>query len=227
MQKKPDTFVVLPLNLDLPSQEGGAESGVLAKQCRAAPWGPGGSLQHEIEGDTPGKRNMETSKSWCFGVVVSPYPEIFSDFMLVSGVYAKNYMEHGIKWKIAERLIEEEWTPNVFTSKMEIRWDAFADIRKFAAWSYSINSDGSDVLPNSGHPLVSWITELLKIWLLGVICTWLAMAMVTVTIQARRSDTKALSAEVAAWLSVWQQESELHLRLHKWRFMRFHEAVVY
>ena len=27
---------------DLPSQEGGAESGVLAKQCRSAPWGPGG-----------------------------------------------------------------------------------------------------------------------------------------------------------------------------------------
>ena len=51
---------------------------------------------------------METSKSWCFGVVVSPYPEMFSDFMLVSGVYAKNYMENGIKWKIAERLIEEE-----------------------------------------------------------------------------------------------------------------------
>ena len=44
------------------SQEGGAESGVLAKQCRAAPWGLRGVFQkhrgeknrtkHEIEGYT-------------------------------------------------------------------------------------------------------------------------------------------------------------------------------
>ena len=114
VQKKPETFVVLPLNLDLPSQEGGAESGVLAKQCRAAPRGPGGCQkkydQHEIEGYTHENKHGNL-KHWCFDVfcvVVSPYPEIFSDFMLFFRVYSNNYMENGINWKIAEHLIEEE-----------------------------------------------------------------------------------------------------------------------